>query len=434
MAKWAKRDQLSQDRQIKALKPASAVYEHAIKGCSGLRIRVAITGRKYWYYRYRNRHTGKLQLIRLGEYAQTLEAHMGLADARAELERYRHINKEHGSAKDYRDRQRAANRAKLAIEQAEEQRSQYSVGKMIEDYLADGDTRNLASWGEKARALRKYVLPGLGSLSVFDISRRDVRDALSWLKEEDKNVQYNRVWAYLRAAFNWAISREQEKSKTERRDFDNPLHGVKLSKEGVKRRYLSEVEIKRFLRNLAETGIDPTIADVYRLILLTGLRSGEAVSVSFENVDLEAKTLLIPSTKSGRPHRVPLSAPALRLIERRREVNAGKWLFPAVKNKNNPIRVDALQAPLREAMPKLKVLPFTPHDLRRTFATGLARRPIQASRLLISLALNHRVKGVTDQYDRHSYDDELREVFESWGNRVDALEAGESEGTEQKAA
>lgn len=305
---------------------------------------------------------------------------------------------------------------------------------MIEDYLADSDTRKLASWKEKDRALRLYVLPELGNLSIVDINRRDVREALIWLKEQGKDVQYNRVWAYLRAAFNWAISREQEKGRGERIDFANPLHGVKLPKERGKHRFLNEVEIKRFLRALPETDIDETVADVLRFILLTGVRPGEAVSIAADDIDLEAKILLIPSTKSGRPHRIPLSDPSLHLIERRRNTNNGKWLFPAVKNKNNHIRADALQAPLRGAIPKLKVLPFTPHDLRRTFATGLAKAPIRAPRLLISLALNHHVEGVTDKYDQHSYDDELRAVFASWGNCVDALEASQSDGIEQKVA
>jgi integrase len=66
---------------------------------------------------------------------------------------------------------------------------------------------------------------------------------------------------------------------------------------------------------------------------------------------------------------------------------------------------------------------FTPHDLRRTFATGLAR--LKAPRLIISLALNHKVAGVTSIYDQHEYGDELREWFDRWGEQVELL-AGRS--------
>ena len=86
---------------------------------------------------------------------------------------------------------------------------------------------------------------------------------------------------------------------------------------------------------------------------------------------------------------------------------------------NKPIRADSIQRPLKEALPKLKTLPFTPHDLRRSFATGLAE--MQCPDILISLALNHTVRGITSIYNRYSYADELREWIEKWGAHIEAL-------------
>ncbi|MBK6660562.1 MAG: DUF4102 domain-containing protein [Proteobacteria bacterium] len=69
--------QISQDRQIRALHATAAVYERAVSGGKGLRLRVSPTGRKVWMYRYRNRVSGALELMVLGVYPE-----MGLADAR----------------------------------------------------------------------------------------------------------------------------------------------------------------------------------------------------------------------------------------------------------------------------------------------------------------------------------------------------------------
>ena len=65
--KAPKRAQLSNDKQIQSLKAEGVPYEHAIKGGKGLRIKVAATGKRAWYYRYRNRASGALDRIKIGD-------------------------------------------------------------------------------------------------------------------------------------------------------------------------------------------------------------------------------------------------------------------------------------------------------------------------------------------------------------------------------
>ena len=66
----ATQQQISQDRHIRALHATAAVYERAVSGGKGLRLRVSPTGRKVWMYRYRNRASGALELMVLGVYPQ----------------------------------------------------------------------------------------------------------------------------------------------------------------------------------------------------------------------------------------------------------------------------------------------------------------------------------------------------------------------------
>ena len=401
----AQRQQITQDRQVRTFKAEAAVYEHAVKGGKGLRLRVAPTGRKVWMYRYRNRTTKALERMVLGAYPK-----MGLADARAAVDRQRVIVIEHGSARQYRAADHAEKRRALTNKLATDERSAFTVHKLVDQYL-DEASDTLKGWREVDRALRKYVVAVIGDTPAHEVTRKDVIALLDKLNKRGARVQANRVLAYFRRCCNWAIAQDKLAA--------NPCAMIERNSERAKERFLSETEIARFLNNLPVSGIDLSIADLYRLILLTGLRPGEAAALATDDIDFEAKTIRLTDTKNGRTHFAPISPPALAIIER--HVQDGvKWLFPATRDPRKHIRRDALQEPLRQALPKLKILPATPHDFRRTFATGLAR--IGTPRLLISLALNHTIPGVTSVYDRHGYEHELRQWFEAWGKHVASLE------------
>jgi integrase len=400
----ATRQQLTQDRQVRALTAEAAVYEHAIKDSKGLRIRVSPSGRKSWMYRYRNRTTGALERMVLGAYPK-----MGLADARDEVDRHRAIVKEHGSARQYRTADHAEKRAALVEKLATDSRAAFTVEKMVNAYLEEASD-TLKGWREVDRALKKYVVEEIGDIPAHEVARKDVIGVLDTLNKRGKRVQANRVLAYFRRCCNWAIQAERLTA--------NPCAMIERNDERAKERFLGDAEIRRLLTGLPESGIDDAIADLYRLILLTGLRPGEAVALAIDNIDLEGKNIRLTDTKNGRVHTVPISPQAMAIIKRKiRE--GGKWLFPATRDANKHLRADALQQPLRDSLANLKILPTTPHDLRRSFATGLAS--LGAPRLLISLALNHTVPGVTSVYDRHGYEKELRQWFEAWGKHIAKL-------------
>jgi integrase len=68
------------------------------------------------------------------------------------------------------------------------------------------------------------------------------------------------------------------------------------------------------------------------------------------------------------------------------------------------------------------IQPWTLHDLRRSFASGLQRLGVAPH--IVELALNHRsgtFSGVAGIYQRHRYAKEVREAFELWSQHIDAL-------------
>lgn len=71
--------------------------------------------------------------------------------------------------------------------------------------------------------------------------------------------------------------------------------------------------------------------DVVRLLLFTGARVGEVLSMRWDNIDFERAVWSKPAsaTKQKRDHHAPLTEDALALLRARRKVNAGEWVFPA---------------------------------------------------------------------------------------------------------
>ena len=262
-------------------------------------------------------------------------------------------------------------------------------------------------------------------MPVADLTRKDVITVLEPLAKAGSHVQANRLPAYFRRACNWALGKETLAA--------NPCAGIKRYREQPKERFLSDAEIARFLKNLPDCCMGADHADALRIILLIGMRPGEVVTLTAEAVDLEQRTVRLTNTKASRSHTLPLGAQAFEIVRARKveaearqaaekphtSAQAVPWLFPNPDTQAGHLRSDALPGALQAAVPKLKMLPATPHDLRRSFATGLAR--IGCPRLLISLALNHAISGITSIHGRHGYEAELHEWFEKWDEHMASL-------------
>ena len=68
--------------------------------------------------------------------------------------------------------------------------------------------------------------------------------------------------------------------------------------------------------------------------------------------------------------------------------------------------------------------PFTPHDLRRTCRTGLAR--LGVDHVVAECVLGHRMPGVAGIYARHDYVPEMRAALQRWADHVDRIVSGEA--------
>ncbi len=134
--------------------------------------------------------------------------------------------------------------------------------------------------------------------------------------------------------------------------------------------------------------------DFLLMALFTGMRRGELMRLRWENVDLKARTLHLPTTKNGDPLDLPLSDfLSVLLAERQGRADGSPWVFPGpgklghlVETKKFLVRVTAGSG-----------VTFTLHDLRRTFIT--IAESLDVPYYALKRLLNHRANGdVTGGY------------------------------------
>lgn len=153
---------------------------------------------------------------------------------------------------------------------------------------------------------------------------------------------------------------------------------------------LSRVKLQAaaLLRDLAKwyaaiSQLPPTpLRDLQLFMLFTGMRRTAATEVRWEHVDLQRRTLFVPSPKGGTEaaFQLPLSDYLVALLQRRQANDAGSsWVFYSLSSKSGHIAEPRVQV----ALP----VHFTPHDLRRVFAT--VAESLDVSTYAIKALLNH---------------------------------------------
>jgi integrase len=132
---------------------------------------------------------------------------------------------------------------------------------------------------------------------------------------------------------------------------------------------------------------NPIHAAYYRLLLFTGFRRSEALTLRWQNVHADRIHLTI--TKNGRPFDLPIVDIHHEILEPMRSLSR-EWVFPAPKSRSGH-----LECPKR--------IEWSPHAHRRTFATVAMEAGILEE--IVGRLLNHTPLSITGQrYARPSLD------------------------------
>jgi integrase len=195
------------------------------------------------------------------------------------------------------------------------------------------------------------------------------------------------VLRLLGGVFTYAIAHEMR--------ADNPVRGVPQFRDGQRERRLAKSEYRALGKALrqAEKGAWPPAVAAARFLAISGWRSAEALNLQWSEVDLAARTAILPGTKTGRSMR-PLSNVACDLL--RKLPRVGDLVFQSSRGGPMP----------RLAKHWARIIKFaglsadvSPHILRHSFASVAA--DLGYSDLTIAALLGHKNgRTITSRYAR----------------------------------
>jgi integrase len=141
---------------------------------------------------------------------------------------------------------------------------------------------------------------------------------------------------------------------------------VKPPSAKARERRLDEHELSALENSLSKCR-NALVRPIFFFAVATGMRRGEILSLQWSNIDFEARTALLPLTKNGDARTVPLSSPAIKILEEQQR--AGKVVFP--------ISANAFRLSWERVKERAKINDLHFHDLRheaisRFFELGLS--------------------------------------------------------------
>lgn len=196
----------------------------------------------------------------------------------------------------------------------------------------------------------------------------------------------NNAMRVLRAIFNHAMSKFED-SQGNPILVTNPVNRLSQTRAWYKvERRQTLIKAHQLAAWYAATQKlnNETTRDYLHLLLFTGLRRSEASRLMWADVDFNDQTMTITETKNHQTHTLPLSDYLLELLQRRYDNKASPYVFPAETERGYLIEPRTAVKRVSD----LSGVPFTLHDLRRTFITIAESLDIPAYAL--KRLLNHK--------------------------------------------
>ncbi len=234
---------------------------------------------------------------------------------------------------------------------------------------------------EDERNLRLHIKPTLGKLKLKDIAPAHI--AKFHASGRDTPTNANRCRALLSHLFKMA------EVWGERPPGSNPCRYVEKFGESKRERFLSADELARLADALEGTeGKEPPSAiAAIRLLILTGCRLSEILSLRWEWIHFERGCLILPDSKTG-AKTVPLGAPALRALAELPRQEGSPYVLPAERGDGHFV---GIRKPWQRVRGAAGLEDLRIHDLRHSFASIAVSGG--DSLYLVGKVLGHRQEG-----------------------------------------
>ena len=209
-----------------------------------------------------------------------------------------------------------------------------------------------------------------------------------------------------------------------RPDGSNPCRHVEKYPERKRERYLSKDELAALgdalsMAERTRTEKPGAIAAI-RLLILTGCRLSEILTLKWDEVDFEGQCLRLADSKTGQKT-VYLPAPALAVLEGIDRQKGCSGVIVGRKPGAHLVNLRKAWGRIRKAA-KLKDVRL--HDLRHTFASFGAGADLSLP--MIGRLLGHTQSKTTQRY-AHLHDDPVKRAAEKVGAIIGAALNGKTE-------
>ncbi len=271
------------------------------------------------------------------------------------------------------------------------------------------------NWRE---SIERYAMPAIGALTVDRIGREDVLRILTPIWTQKPAIA-RKLRQRLGSVFQWAQAHGYIESNPAGESISGALPRMPAVKSNF--RALPYPEIPSALESIETSGASIAAKLALRLVILTACRSGEVRLARWSEVDVVDRVWRIPPErmKTEKEHRVPLSAPALAVLETARVLDDGSGLiFPSPMRRGQSLSDMTLTKVLRDTGLAERA---TVHGMRSSFRdwaaeTGKRREEAEA-------ALAHVVPGVEGSYFRSDLFERRRRLMDSWAAFVTRTDA-----------
>lgn len=311
-------------------------------------------------------------------------------------------------------------------------RADISVAELVDLYFREGCATKKASTIAVEKGLaERHIKPRLGKRMLKSLARDDFEKFLSDVaagktaadvktKTRGRAIvkggqgTANRALDLAASMLAFAVTRNLRQ--------DNPTRGIRKFKPKVRERFLSPKELADLgtaLQSALDEGTNRYAVEAIRLLLLTGCRKNEILTLRWDWVDTTHSVLRLPESKTG-SKTVPLGAAALKLLADLPQEENSPFVFPSTTGRGHLVGIQKIWKSIREnaGLHEVRL-----HDLRHSYASVGASGG--DSLYIIGKLLGHNQQRTTQRY-AHLSEDPIKVAADRISEQIAAAMEGKS--------
>lgn len=390
------------DTEIRQAKPKDK--EYSLADGKNLYLRIQRSGSKVWILNYYRPGTQKRANIGLGPYPD-----VSLATARKKADELRAVLAEGIDPKEYRDDKKRTQSEQYAntFESVARKWLALKEGKVSPAY-----------YGKITDRLEKYIFPKMGRTPIHKVTAVAAIEIIQPLADDEKLETVKKICRWVNEIMVYAVNTGVAHA--------NPLAGIGKAFSAPKVTNLPTLrpdELPALMYAIQHSNTKLVTRCLIEWQLHTMVRPGEAAGTRWEEIDFDKKEWTIPAErmKKNKPHIVPLSTQALRLLEVLKPVSGlREYVFPS---DHNP-RQSANSQSANRALARMGFHGrLVSHGLRALASTTLNEKGFDPD--VIEAALAHVDKNsVRAAYNRAQYLERRRKMMDWWSEHIEQCATG----------